>query len=115
MIRCDMPPWCPYGKAGSNRRRGRRLRARHRGMPRFFPQDNSYYVCNVTSMDGENKAEGEISPTQKAVSFVCFLVVKVRVGSRSPGAGEAVQNGQDIGLAKVQHPGVYWGMGVQRP
>lgn len=57
------------------------------------------------------RLRGKVSPSQKEVNFVCFLVVKVRVGSGSPGAGEAVQNGQDIDLAKVQHPGAYWGMG----
>jgi hypothetical protein len=58
MERCDKPHWCPYGKAGSNRRRGRRdTQSKTRRDAQALFIDNSYYIYNSMSMDGEKKAE----------------------------------------------------------
>lgn len=50
-----------------------RHRARHRGMLRLLPQENSYYICNVMSRDGEKKDEGENKPNPKGAKLYAFL------------------------------------------
>lgn len=49
--------------------------ARHGGVPRLFPQDNSYYIGHVMSRVEKRRLRGETSPNPELVNFVCFLMV----------------------------------------
>lgn len=72
-MRCDVPRGAPMARLALTGGEGEeKLRARHRAMPRLFPQDNSYDICNVTSVDGEKKAEGENKPNPKG-GTLCLL------------------------------------------